>query len=371
MDKNGLYGFMLSVITDMELQGRYSTAHVYHCALKSAVGYGGTSLRIEDLSPVWLHNYQEHLLRQALLWNTISTYMRMLRAVYNRAVDLGLAPYIPRQFKNVFTGRHVNHRRALKKEEIRLVLVKGAAETTDEVRAAVTSTAADEVRAAVTSTAADEVRATVTSTAADDDQDQAAAATGSTDAAETTEPVSASRCSSRDLNWARACLELMLRFHGMPFVDLANLRKVDLQDGYLTVRRHKTGAPLLIAVDPAAMKLLRLYASKDPSSPYLLDILDGRLLGKAAYLDYQHALRLLNLRLGQLSRLCRLGNKVSSYTARHTWATIAKSRRIPVAVISEALGHASVSTTEGYLKRFEDDEIKRANKVIIDYIFGK
>ena len=60
-----------------------------------------------------------------------------------------------------------------------------------------------------------------------------------------------------------------------------------------------------------------------------------------------------------------------TYVARHTWATIAKSRGIPVAVISEALGHASVSTTEGYLKRFEDDEIKRANKVIIDYIFGK
>ena len=59
------------------------------------------------------------------------------------------------------------------------------------------------------------------------------------------------------------------------------------------------------------------------------------------------------------------------YISRHTWATIAKSRGIPVAVISEALGHASVSTTEGYLKRFEDDEIKRANKVIIDYIFGK
>ena len=218
MDKNGLYGFMLSVITDMELQGRYSTAHVYHCALKSAMGYGGTSLRIEDLSPVWLHNYQEHLLRQALLWNTISTYMRMLRAVYNRAVDLGLAPYIPRQFKNVFTGRHVNHRRAWKKEEIRLVLVKGAAETADEVRTAVTSTAADQAA----DRAAD--RAAVTASAADDDQDQAAAATESTDAAEATEPVSAARCSSRDLNWARACLELMLRFHGMPFVDLANLR---------------------------------------------------------------------------------------------------------------------------------------------------
>ena len=156
------------------------------------------------------------------------------------------------------------------------MLVKGAAETADEVRTAVTLTAADQ--------AADQ--AAVTSTAADDDQDQAAAATESTDAAEATEPVSASRCSSRDLNWARACLELMLRFHGMPFVDLANLRKVDLQDGYLTVRRHKTGAPLLIAVDPAAMKLLRLYASKDPSSP--LPCLTFSTLGfwaRSAYLD--------------------------------------------------------------------------------------
>ena len=57
MDKNGLYGFMLSVITDMELQGRYSTAHVYHCALKSAVGYGGTSLRIEDLHRTFCWHY--------------------------------------------------------------------------------------------------------------------------------------------------------------------------------------------------------------------------------------------------------------------------------------------------------------------------
>ena len=120
MDKGEFYDFMLSVITDMERQGRYSTAPVYYCAM----GYGGYSLRIEELNPVWLGHYQEHLLRQALMWNTISTYMRMLRAVYNRAVDMGLAPYIPRQFKNVFTGRHTNHQRALKKEEIRLALLE-------------------------------------------------------------------------------------------------------------------------------------------------------------------------------------------------------------------------------------------------------
>ena len=48
---------------------------------------------MEDLTPGWLQSYQEYLLKQSLLWNTISTYMRMLRAVYNRAVDMGLAPY--------------------------------------------------------------------------------------------------------------------------------------------------------------------------------------------------------------------------------------------------------------------------------------
>ena len=56
MDKSEFYDFMLSVITDMERQGRYSTAHVYHCALKSAVKYGGHSLHMEDLTPGWLQS---------------------------------------------------------------------------------------------------------------------------------------------------------------------------------------------------------------------------------------------------------------------------------------------------------------------------
>lgn len=320
MDKSEFYDFMLSVIMDMERQGRYSTAHVYHCALKSAVKYGGHSLRIEDLTPGWLQSYQEYLLKQSLLWNTISTYMRMLRAVYNRAVDMGLAPYIPRQFKNVFTGRYANHQRALKKEEIKRVLLEDVVEEEDNL--------ASESELAVSHTL-------------------------------------------RNLGWTRACLELMLRFHGIPFIDLANLRKIDLRNGYLTIRRHKTGIPLSIAIDEVAMKLLRRYADNDPSSPYLLNILNSSLSGKEAYKDYQQALRILNLQLYRLSQICRLGKRLSSYTARHTWASIAKSCGISVAVISEALGHVSISTTESYLKQFDNDEIEKANKVIINYIFKK
>lgn len=319
MKRTKLYAFMLSVVTGLEREGRYSTAHVYSCALKAVISYGGDSLDIAELTPEWLKRYEAYLVERLLLWNTISTYMRMLRAVYNRAVDMGLAPYIPRQFKNVFTSRHANHQRALQKEEIRLVLSDDA----------------------------------------------------ETEGEEPSDDASAKPRTSRDIAWARACLELMLRFRGISFVDLAYLRKVDLKDGHLTIRRHKTGTQLFIAVDARAMKLLKRYASKDPASPYLLDILDGSLSGKAAYKDYQKALRMLNFRLHQLSKRCKLGKKVSSYTARHTWATIAKSRGIPVKLISEALGHASISTTEGYLKQFEADEIEHANKIIINYIFRK
>ena len=57
-----------------------------------------------------------------------------------------------------------------------------------------------------------------------------------------------------------------------------------------------------------------------------------------------------------------------TYTARHTWATLAKFCGIPEEVISEALGHSSLEVTRTYLKSFEKKELSRANRMIIDYI---
>ena len=319
MEKNRIDEFMMSVIAEMEAQGRYSTAHVYKCALKAVLAYQGEMVNLEDLTPKWLLAYQSYLMARKLLWNTISTYMRMLRAVYNRAVDRGLVPYIPRQFSSVYTGRILNHQRAMDKEDLQRVLSLTSPEGVPE---------------------------------------------GQNE--DTERPSSRFNC-----RWAQACLELMLRFHGMPFVDLAHLRKSDLHNGYLTIRRRKTGRVLSVAVSPAAFKLLRRYGNTDPSSPYLLDILDGSLTGRRAYEDYQRALRMLNLKLKQLT--CRHGMKckVTSYSARHTWATLAKYCGVSVEVISEALGHASITTTESYLKQFDNQRIEKANKVIMNYIFRK
>lgn len=70
---------------------------------------------------LWLKAYEGYLLHKGgkgLAWNTVSTYMRMLQAVYNRAVVRKLAAFIPHQFRDVFTGRKADHRRVLDRDDM-------------------------------------------------------------------------------------------------------------------------------------------------------------------------------------------------------------------------------------------------------------
>ncbi len=119
------------------------------------------------------------------------------------------------------------------------------------------------------------------------------------------------------------------------------------------------------------MRLINLYRNQDSSSPYLLNFLSGTLKGEAAFNEYGRKLRNLNFQLTRLSELCGVGDiKVSSYTARHTWATLAKYCHVPEEMISEGLGHSSLEVTRTYLKSFDGDELAKVNQVIINYIYS-
>ena len=106
----------------------------------------------------------------------------------------------------------------------------------------------------------------------------------------------------------------------------------------------------------------------DPSSPYLFSLLKSREGTKEAYREYQLALRTFNRQLMLLGELLGLGVKLSSYTARHTWATTAYYCEIHPGIISEAMGHSSITVTETYLKPFQNKKIDEANKRVIDFI---
>ena len=168
-----------------------------------------------------------------------------------------------------------------------------------------------------------------------------------------------------------ASLSFLQPPHGMPYTDLAHLHKNDLNGELLTCHRQKTGTELCIRVTPEAMALIERYGNHDEHSPYLLNLLGSNPDGEEDFHQYRSNLRGLNYYLSFLPSLCGLhGLKISSYTPRHTWATLAKYCQVPEEIISEGLGHSSLEVTRSYLKSFEGDELAKANRIIIDYIWS-
>ena len=328
-----LLAFMSSVQSEFRSRERYGTAHVYCSVIRSVSAYAGSGFPLCDLSASFLKGYEDHLIfEKKLSWNTSSTYMRCLQSVYNRALRSGHVPFVPHLFKEVFTGVKRNHRRALCVDDLRRLVC-------DHPSSSLSVSAPASPSRAVSPSSSSGISVPC-------------------------------RVNTRmGVSTARAYLELMLRFQGMCFVDLAFLRKSDLKDGYLCFRRHKTRMPLCIRMTDESRRLLLPYLNHDPSSPYLLRILNGRLRGYASYRDYQKQLRLFNTSLKQLARERQVFACVSTYCARHSWATQAKYCGIPPSVISEGLGHASVTTTEAYLKSFESGVLDQANAQVMDYIF--
>ena len=167
------------------------------------------------------------------------------------------------------------------------------------------------------------------------------------------------------LETTRDLFLLSFYLRGIPFVDLIRLRKSDLSRGMLRYRRSKTGRLLTVAVEPCAQEILRKYGTTN--SAYLLPVLTKE--GKGGYRQYQNALRRYNLHLQRLSTLLGLKVNLTSYVARHSWATAAYRQGVPVAVISESLGHASEKVTYTYLASFDNRTLKRANQKIIALVF--
>ncbi len=149
---------------------------------------------------------------------------------------------------------------------------------------------------------------------------------------------------------------------GMPFVDTVFLRTRDIKGDTITYRRRKTGRKMTVKISPSLKSIMERIT---PSKEYLFPILDPD-SDTPIYTQYKTALRAHNRNLGQLSEMAGIDKKFTSYTARHSWATIAKNSGIPVSVISEGLGHSDEKTTNIYLDSFKDDTVDRANEIVTD-----
>ncbi|EFI47458.1 site-specific integrase [Segatella oris] len=288
-----LFTFMHGVIAQLKQLGKIRTSETYTATLKSFMVFREEQdVPLDGITSDLMLLYEAYLKARGVHMNTISFYMRILRAVYNRAVEKGLAEQ-QNPFRHVYTGVDKTVKRA-----IPIKVIKALKELDLSVKPS--------------------------------------------------------------LDFARDMFMFSFYTRGMSFVDMAYLKKSDLQNGILTYRRRKTGQELSIKWEKCMAEIVAKYP--DNHINYLLPIIKEK---ENERKQYDNALHLVNYRLKDLSKILKLQRPLTMYVARHSWASAAKAKNVPLSVISEGMGHDSEATTQIYLASLETSVVDKANKMIL------
>ena len=165
------------------------------------------------------------------------------------------------------------------------------------------------------------------------------------------------------LDKARDMFLFSFYLRGMAFVDMAFLKKSDLKCGLVSYNRRKTHQNLNIEWIKPMQAIIDKYAEQTKDSPYMLPILTGK--ETSPYTQYRKVEYNTNYNLKKIGKMIGLKIPLTTYVARHTWASIALHMNIPIATISEGMGHNSYKTTQIYLESIDVATINEANRRII------
>ena len=149
---------------------------------------------------------------------------------------------------------------------------------------------------------------------------------------------------------------------GMPFVDVAFLQKRQIKDGYIVYHRHKTGQRIRVRIEPPMQQIICRYSK--PDSSYVFPILTAS-DKEAVMREYEMARSRYNRHLRKLGELAGVERRLTSYVARHSWASTAYHANVDLSVISKALGHSSPNMTLTYIREIDDNRIDMANKELL------
>lgn len=308
-DKNSLSTFVYRLSHDLLEQGRVRTSRAYQTVVRGLLAY----LNQEDISLCRLEGhllqaFERYLKERGRAANTISYYMRNLRAIYNKAIEEGIIAGIKSNpFNHVYTGICSTRKRALSRRNLfRLYELD------------------------------------VLSDMSRQDKKEYERRHGLLD--------------------AQRLFFFCFHARGLSFVDLAYLRKDNIRHGIISYYRKKTGRQIQIKVTAAMQNIINSFSERVSQSPYLFPIISGN--DKKSRLQYESGLRLQNKRLEKLACLAGIQEKVTTHVARHSWATMAKGENLPLWVISEGLGHSNEKTTYTYLASFDRSVIDLAGERI-------
>ena len=168
--------------------------------------------------------------------------------------------------------------------------------------------------------------------------------------------------SSPALDFARNMFLFSFYTRGMSFVDMAYLRKKDLNNGILSYRRRKTGQQLFIKWEKCMQEIADKYNTE--YSTYLLPVIspESGVEERKQYINTAHN---VNRALKVIGKRLEIPVPLTMYVARHAWASIARSKNVPLSVISEGMGHDSEATTRIYLASLDTAAVDKANSLIL------
>ena len=300
--------YVLTKAGILRQQARFGTAHIYEYAASSFLKFlGGKDIRIGKISASLMEEYEQHLLSEGRSKNTVSCYMRSLRSAYHQAIRekvIVVKKTKDNPFSGVFTGNAKTRKRAISRESIAR-LVK-----LEEV-------------------------------------------TGKKDA------------SIHCLSFCRDLFLFSFYTQGMSFSDIAGLKKANICNGFIRYHRKKTGQEIHIELEDCMKTIIDRYA--DSSSEFVFPVLKD-------FKEYERwkknglALAAYNRNLKQLAALAGINEHLTSYVARHSWASIASQEGIPLATISKGMGHESEKTTRIYISQTDYSDVRRANRQILSRV---
>ena len=305
---NMLTGYTQVLVRRLEENGQHRTARAYLTVMRGLLRFcNQPDLPLNRITAGLMRRYEQWLKDNGKSMNTISFYTRNLRAIYRKAVeDRIIAPAHEDPFKAVYTGIAPTQKRALAEEEI-----KRFRELSDLCNPKLTKQLAK-----------------LTTQQQD------------------------------------ACFYFLFSFfaRGMSSIDMAFLKKANIQGGKISYCRKKTGGNITISLSAELKTIIRYFSNRTAGSPYVFPIIKEK-KGNVR-LQYENFLRKQNTLLKELARLAKISKPVSTHWARHSWATIAKKNGAPTAHISEGLGHKDEKTTRIYLDSFGASAIDKVCRLV-------
>lgn len=297
----------------LQSDGRLSSAESYRSTIQSFKDYLNTisrkRLKFAEITTEWLENYEKWMKIEGRSISTIGIYLRNLRTVFNQVVDNGsvnrdLYPFSKYKYQ-IPSGR--NTKKALYIMEIKKVL--------EYV------------------------------------------------------PVTQAEERARDL-WVFSYL-----CNGVNIKDIAKLKYKDINFKHINFIRSKTERSakanqknIVVLIMPEIKALIEKWGTK-PTEPqnYIFDILDLSDNEERRHAKIKQAVKTINKYTKRIGETLGFALPLTTYTARHSFATVLKRSGTPTDFIKESLGHADKKTTENYLDSFEDETRKEFQKKLLNF----